>query len=54
MLRGWGVFFPPPPVYYRYRQLRDVDRDLAMKTFEKNREFYHPICRGMVEKDLLK
>jgi leukotriene-A4 hydrolase len=35
-----------------YRQLAIVDRDLALKTFEKNRDFYHPICRGMVEKDL--
>jgi leukotriene-A4 hydrolase len=35
-----------------YRRLAVVDRDLALKTFEKNMEFYHPICRGMVEKDL--
>uniref|UniRef100_L2FMZ9 Leukotriene a-4 hydrolase n=1 Tax=Colletotrichum fructicola (strain Nara gc5) TaxID=1213859 RepID=L2FMZ9_COLFN len=35
-----------------FRSLNKVDRDLALKTFEKNRDFYHPICRGMVEKDL--
>jgi leukotriene-A4 hydrolase len=35
-----------------YRQLAIVDRDLALKTFEKNKDFYHPICRGLVEKDL--
>lgn len=35
-----------------YRGLNKVDRELALKTFEKNREFYHPICRQMVEKDL--
>ncbi|KAF2433615.1 putative leukotriene A-4 hydrolase like protein [Tothia fuscella] len=35
-----------------YRLLNEVDRELAVKTFEKNKEFYHPICRGMVEKDL--
>ncbi|KAG7107081.1 Leucine aminopeptidase 2 like protein [Verticillium longisporum] len=35
-----------------YRALNKVDRDLALKTFEKNRDFYHPICKGMVEKDL--
>jgi leukotriene-A4 hydrolase len=35
-----------------FRALNDVDRKLAVKTFEKNRDFYHPICRGMVEKDL--
>ncbi|KAL8657052.1 MAG: hypothetical protein Q9226_002293 [Calogaya cf. arnoldii] len=35
-----------------YRKLNEVDRDLAVKTFEKNKDFYHPICRGMVEKDL--
>jgi leukotriene-A4 hydrolase len=35
-----------------YRDLMKVDRELAVKTFEKNRNFYHPICRGLVEKDL--
>jgi len=33
-----------------YRQLIMRDRKLAERTFEKNRDFYHPICRGMVEK----
>jgi len=36
-----------------YRSLNQCDRDLAVKTFEKNRDFYHPICRALVEKDLL-
>ncbi|TKX26598.1 leukotriene A-4 hydrolase-like protein [Elsinoe australis] len=35
-----------------YKGLKACDEDLAKKTFEKNRNFYHPICRGMVEKDL--
>ncbi|TDZ67196.1 Leucine aminopeptidase 2 [Colletotrichum trifolii] len=35
-----------------FRSLVKVDRDLALETFEKNRDFYHPICKGMVEKDL--
>lgn len=35
-----------------FRYLEKVDRSLAVSTFEKNREFYHPICRQMVEKDL--
>lgn len=35
-----------------YRQLAMCDRKLAKETFEKNRDFYHPICRGLVEKDL--
>lgn len=35
-----------------YRGLVQADRDLAVKTFEKNKDFYHPICRQMVEKDL--
>ncbi|KAL1873813.1 hypothetical protein VTK73DRAFT_728 [Phialemonium thermophilum] len=35
-----------------FRSLNRVDRPLALKTFEKNRDFYHPICRQMVEKDL--
>jgi leukotriene-A4 hydrolase len=35
-----------------FRELNKVDRPLALETFEKNKEFYHPICRGMVEKDL--
>lgn len=35
-----------------YRKLNKVDRELALATFEKNRDFYHPICRNQVEKDL--
>ncbi|KAI4250281.1 MAG: hypothetical protein L6R42_008782, partial [Xanthoria sp. 1 TBL-2021] len=35
-----------------YKKLNEVDRELAVKTFEKNKDFYHPICRAMVEKDL--
>jgi leukotriene-A4 hydrolase len=35
-----------------FRLLNEADRDLAVSTFEKNKEFYHPICRQMVEKDL--
>lgn len=35
-----------------YRLLEEADRGLAVKTFEKNRDFYHPICRQMVEKEL--
>ncbi|KKY34259.1 putative leukotriene a-4 hydrolase [Diaporthe ampelina] len=35
-----------------FRALNKVDRALAVKTFEKNKDFYHPICRAMVEKDL--
>ncbi|KAK4089846.1 leukotriene A4 hydrolase [Purpureocillium lilacinum] len=35
-----------------FRALNKVDRKLALETFAKNRDFYHPICRGMVQKDL--
>ena len=35
-----------------FRCLKECDRDLAVKTFERNTDFYHPICRQMVEKDL--
>ncbi|KAF5873193.1 putative leukotriene a-4 hydrolase protein [Botrytis fragariae] len=35
-----------------YRKLVVVDRKLAVETFEKNKDFYHPICRDQVEKDL--
>jgi leukotriene-A4 hydrolase len=35
-----------------FRSLNKVDHELAVKTFEANREFYHPICRQLVEKDL--
>ncbi|KAL2824679.1 leukotriene A-4 hydrolase [Aspergillus cavernicola] len=35
-----------------YRTLQKVDRQVAIDTFEKYKDFYHPICRGMVEKDL--
>ena len=36
----------------RYRLLGEADRALAVETFEKNKDFYHPICRNLVEKDL--
>lgn len=35
-----------------FRSLTKVDRDLALRTYAKNRDFYHPICRAMVAKDL--
>ncbi|PSN69214.1 leukotriene A-4 hydrolase [Corynespora cassiicola Philippines] len=35
-----------------YRLLAEADRELAVKTFEKHRDFYHPIARQMLEKDL--
>ena len=35
-----------------YRQLKKVDVKLAISTFEKNKDFYHPICRDVVYKDL--
>lgn len=35
-----------------FRELNKVDRELALETFKKNQDFYHPICKGMVEKDL--
>ncbi|KAL1984869.1 hypothetical protein VTN96DRAFT_8624 [Rasamsonia emersonii] len=35
-----------------YRCLKKVDEQIAIDTFNKYRDFYHPICRGMVEKDL--
>ena len=36
----------------RYKLLNECDRALAVETFEKNKDFYHPICRNLVEKDL--
>ncbi|KAL2005277.1 hypothetical protein VTN00DRAFT_2487 [Thermoascus crustaceus] len=35
-----------------YRGLQKLDRPIAIETFEKYKDFYHPICRAMVEKDL--
>jgi len=35
-----------------YRHLKECDEKLAKATFEKYKDFYHPICKGMVEKDL--
>lgn len=35
-----------------FRALNKFDRKLALETFEKYRDFYHPICRSMVQKDL--
>ena len=37
-----------------YRCLNQCDHKLALATFERNKTFYHPICRGLVEKDLAK
>lgn len=36
-----------------YRCLAAMDIDLAVETFEKNRDFYHPICRAMIVKLLM-
>jgi leukotriene-A4 hydrolase len=35
-----------------FRNLQNINRPVALETFEKYKDFYHPICRGMVEKDL--
>ncbi|SCV00960.1 LAME_0G13102g1_1 [Lachancea meyersii CBS 8951] len=35
-----------------YRLLNTVDRDLAVNTFDKLKDIYHPICRAMVKQDL--
>ena len=35
-----------------YRRLKAVDRELAVRTFERNEGFYHPICRELVRQDL--
>ena len=35
-----------------YMLLAGVDRALAVRTFVRNRKFYHPICREIVRKDL--
>jgi len=48
-LGRWGRMKFVRPLY---RLLNTCDRDLALKTFEKNKTFYHPICRSVVEKDL--
>ncbi|OQO05579.1 hypothetical protein B0A48_09349 [Cryoendolithus antarcticus] len=37
-----------------YKELLKVKPELAKQTFEKNKDFYHPICRGMIEKILAK
>ncbi|KAI1980235.1 Leucyl aminopeptidase yscIV [Ophidiomyces ophidiicola] len=36
-----------------YRALKKYDINLALDTFAQHKTFYHPICRGLVEKDLL-
>ncbi|CAG59351.1 uncharacterized protein GVI51_G01287 [Nakaseomyces glabratus] len=35
-----------------YRLLNAVDRDLAIATFEKLKDTYHPICKQLVKQDL--
>lgn len=36
----------------RFRNLQKANRAVALEAFEKYKDFYHPICRAMVEKDL--
>ncbi|KAL7268422.1 Leucyl aminopeptidase yscIV [Rhizina undulata] len=48
-LGGWGRMKFVRPLY---RLLNECDRQLAVDTFEKNRSFYHPICRDNVARDL--
>jgi leukotriene-A4 hydrolase len=49
VLGMWGRMKFVRPLY---RLLNECDRNLALETFEKNKGFYHPICRGVVMKDL--
>lgn len=35
-----------------FRNLQKINRPVALETFDKYKDFYHPICRAMVEKDL--
>ncbi|SJM88020.1 probable Leukotriene A-4 hydrolase homolog [Zygosaccharomyces bailii] len=35
-----------------YRLLNKVDRPLALRTFEKFKDTYHPICKALVKQDL--
>lgn len=35
-----------------YRLLNEVDRPLALATFEKFKDSYHPICKALVKQDL--
>jgi leukotriene-A4 hydrolase len=37
-----------------FRELTKCDFELAKKTMEENKDFYHPICRAMMEKMLEK
>jgi len=34
-----------------FRELAKHDKEWALKCFEKKADFFHPICRAMVEKD---
>ncbi len=35
-----------------YRKLNEIDRDLAVETFEKSKDFYPSTTKGQLEKDL--
>lgn len=35
-----------------YRKLKGLDRDLAVKTFEENKDFYPSTTKGQLAKDL--
>ncbi|OQO02660.1 Leukotriene A-4 hydrolase [Cryoendolithus antarcticus] len=37
-----------------YKELLKVKPELAKQTYENNKDFYHPICRGMIEKIIAK
>jgi leukotriene-A4 hydrolase len=48
-LGNWGRMKFVRPLY---RLLNECDRELAVKTFNTHINFYHPICRDVVKKDL--
>ena len=35
-----------------FRALNKDYRELALETFAKHQDFYHPICKAMIQKDL--
>jgi leukotriene-A4 hydrolase len=37
---------------YRNLYATDFGRDIALKTFSENKDYYHPVCAGMLTKDL--
>lgn len=47
-----GVSLKFPILFFRELYSREESKELAVKTFEEHRSFYHPIAAARIAKDL--